>query len=1204
MKRNHWFTGGNKQSRSNRRRGGRGLTLESLEDRRLLAVTASFSATTGILSVVGDSSDNVIEISRAANGNILVNNGNVQIQGGTATTQNTARIFGFGLAGNDQISLNEVNGALPDAVLLGGSGNDLLIGGSGQDILSGSSGNDTLRGRGDDDRLFGGTGNDVLLGDAGNDQVRGQAGSDLLIHNNGDGSDFLEGGDGNDFVQVNGANGAGDDFSIDPNGSRVRFQRNNLGLFTLDIGTTENLDVNGQGGSDVIVGSVGLQGLISLDLDGGEGNDLLIGGDGVDVLRGGAGNDTLIGSRGNDIALGEAGNDLFVHNNGDGSDFLEGGSGNDTVQANGSDAAGDDFSIAPNGQRVRFQRDNLGLFTLNIGTTENLDVNGQGGNDIIQASVGLAGLISLDLDGGEGNDLLIGGDGADVLRGGAGNDTLLGNRGNDVVLGEEGNDLLIVNNGDGSDFLEGGEGIDTVQVNGSNTAGDDFVIEPNGDRVRFERNNLGLFTLNIGTTENLDVNGQGGSDSIQGVAGLADLIALDLDGGEGNDLLIGGDGADVLRGGAGNDTLLGRAGNDVKLGQDGNDLLIVNDGDGSDFLEGGEGLDTVQVNGDNSAGDSFRIDPNGQRVRFRRTNLGLFTLDIGTTENLDVNGQGGSDVILGATGLNGLIQLDLDGGDDNDLLIGGDGADVLRGGAGDDTLLGNRGNDIVLGQDGDDLLIVNNGDGSDFLEGGDGNDVVQVNGSNTERDVINVSANGNRVQVERSNLAAFTLDIGTTETIDINALGGNDSVRGSAGLAALTRLEIDGGAGRDLLVGGDGDDLIVGGNDIDLLFGRDGNDQLIGGEGGDFVLGEDGNDLIVIDEHNGNDFVEGGRGRDTVQITTADGSGATPLAETPAVAPSSRSLDFEPQAVSLNRPDLARVPAPSPQNDSAATRNADGSDELVRLIGSLEKNSVEEQGRGVLSTLVELGLDDGSAENVLQNLQVLSPVARERKDTTEELAEATTALQEAEAALADPGEINPSASADGGEEIVVRRNGRALRVDRTDFDPFSHHVGGVEVLDLRTRGGNDKVTLESLAGVADLQTIVVDTGDGDDVLNATDLDAVFSLIGRGGEGNDILFGGSGNDVLLGEDGRDIIIANDGNDFVSGGDGNDVLISGDGNDVILGSDGNDVLSGGRGNDILLAGEGNDVLNGGADVDFLDGGPGQDSAINGETVINVP
>ena len=1053
--------------RKNSRRKKRGSietpVFESLEGRVLMAVTASFSPTTGTLSVVGDALDNVMNISRAPDGRILINNGQVAVQGGTPDINNTNRIFGFGLDGNDQITLNEFNGALPEAVFLGGAGNDLLIGGSGKDFLLGGSGNDTIRGADNEDRLFGGTGNDVLLGDRGNDRVEGQDGSDLLIWNNGDGSDFMEGGAGNDFVQVNGANGAGDDFSIDPNGQRVRFQRNNLGLFTLDIGTTENLDVNGQGGSDVIIGSVGLNGLIDLDLDGGEGNDLLIGGDGIDVLRGGAGNDTLLGGRGNDIMLGQDDSDLLIWNNGDGSDFMEGGAGTDTVQVNGADGAGDDFSIDPNGQRVRFQRNNLGLFTLDIGTTENLDVNGQGGSDVIVGSVGLNGLISLDLDGGEGNDLLIGGDGIDVLRGGAGNDTLLGNRGNDVVLGQDGDDLLIVNNGDGSDFLEGGEDNDTVQVNGSNTAGDDFRINPNGDRVRFRRINLSQFTLNIGTTEALDVNGQGGGDVIIASNGLASLTVLDLDGGEGNDLLIGGDGEDVLRGGAGNDTLIGGRGNDVMLGQDGNDLLIWNNGDGSDFMEGGEGLDTVQVNGANGAGDSFRIDPNGDRVRFRRTNLGLFTLDIGTTENLDVNGQGGSDVIIGSVGLNGLIDLDLDGGEGNDLLIGGDGADVLRGGAGNDTLLGNRGNDIVLGQDGDDLLIVNDGDGSDFLEGGADNDTVQVNGSNTDRDVILISPNGQRVTVERTNLDTFTLDIGTTETLDINTLAGNDSVTGSVGLAGLISLDIDGGLGFDILTGGDGDDRLDGGGDNDLLRGRDGNDVLIGNQGNDFVFGENGNDLIVINEGDGSDLVEGGLGRDTVQVSTGN------------------------------------------QDD----------------------------------------------------------------------------------------------------ELEFNAFGRVVRLTRVNEGAtFTHNIGSTEVIDTRTNGGNDKVTLNDLASVPNLQTIVVDGGEGDDVINGTNLNAALSFIARGREGNDILFGGAGNDVLIGDDGRDIIIANAGNDHLNGGNGNDILISGDGNDVLIGGNDNDVLSGGNGNDILLAGDGNDTMNGGADTDFLDGGSGQDSAINGETVINVP
>lgn len=1189
----------NRHRPASRRRVG----LESLESRRLLAVTASFSDLTGTLSIVGDAADNVINVSRADNGTILINNGEVAVSGGTPTVSNTSRIFAFGLAGNDQITLNEFNGALPDAVFLGSSGNDLLIGGAGADFLLGGSGNDTLRGAGNDDRLFGGSGNDVLLGDRGNDRVEGQDGSDLLIWNNGDGSDFLEGGEGNDFVQVNGANGAGDDFSIDPNGNRVRFQRNNLGLFTLDIGTTENLDVNGQGGSDVIVGSVGLNGLIDLDLDGGEGNDLLIGGDGIDVLRGGAGNDTLIGNRGNDIALGEAGSDLLIWNNGDGSDFLEGGSGTDTVQVNGADGAGDDFSVSPNGSRVRFQRDNLGLFTLDIGTTENLDVNGQGGNDIIIGSVGLNGLIGLDFDGGEGNDLLIGGDGSDVLRGGAGNDTLIGNRGNDIVLGQDGEDLLVVNDGDGSDFLEGGEGLDTVQVNGSNTAGDDFRIDPNGERVRFRRINLGQFLLNIGTTENLDVNGQGGGDVIIASTGLADLTSLDLDGGEGNDLLIGSDGIDVLRGGAGNDTLVGGRGNDIKLGEAGDDLLIWNNGDGSDLMEGGEGRDTVQINGANDAGDSFRVDPNGDRVRFRRTNLGLFSLDIATTENLDVNGQGGSDVIIGAVGLANLISLDFDGGEGNDLLIGGDGIDVLRGGAGNDTMLGNRGNDIVLGEAGDDLLILNDGDGSDFLEGGDGDDTLQVNGSNTERDVILVQPNGNRVQVERTNLETFLLDVGTIETIDINTLGGNDSVTGSVGLAGLTSLDIDGGLGFDILTGGDGNDRLDGGFDSDLLRGRDGNDVLIGNRGNDFVFGENGNDLIVINEGDGSDLIEGGLGRDTVQITTSDGgdieSQNTATGTTPTEVALGAQLELDAENGVSAVPGSRRLSSVQPIT-TAAKVPVTGAPDFQPLVDALLANQGLTKAADVLNQSVELGLDDnGAAADAATKLARTRRFGGERQETPDDGSKQGRATADAEA-----GVFLASGALDGGDEIVIRASRRTAVVERVNFSPFRHTIGATEVIDLRTRGGDDEVTIESLDSVTNLQTLVVDLGEGDDILNATNLDAAFALIGRGREGNDILFGGAGNDVLLGDDGRDIIIANDGNDFVSGGEGNDILISGDGNDVLLGSDGNDVLSGGRGNDILLAGDGNDTMNGGADFDFLDGGAGQDSAINGETVINVP
>jgi len=196
-----------------------------------------------------------------------------------------------------------------------------------------------------------------------------------------------------------------------------------------------------------------------------------------------------------------------------------------------------------------------------IENTARIVVESLGGDDQVKLEPWGGPLPGAELDGGEGNDLLIGGDGADVLRGGAGNDTLLGGRGNDVVLGQDGNDLLIVNDGDGSDFFEGGEGFDFVQVNGSNTAGDDFTIEPDGDRAQVRRNNLSLFTLNIGTTENIDVHGQGGSDVIIGSVGLSGLLSLH--GGWGNDLLVGGEGPDRLDGGPGTDFCDGGAGRDT-----------------------------------------------------------------------------------------------------------------------------------------------------------------------------------------------------------------------------------------------------------------------------------------------------------------------------------------------------------------------------------------------------------------------------------------------------------------------------------------------------------------------------------------------------------------------------------------------------------------------------------------------------------------
>jgi len=145
------------------------------------SITAVFIAPVNVLAVIGTAQDDGSTVSRDAAGRLLVNDGAVPILGGSPTVANTTLIEIFGLAGNDKLALDEVNGALPNALMFGGAGNDTLIGGSGADQLFGEAGNDTLLGKGGDDFLFGGAGNDVLIGGPGQDIMDGGPGNNVLI---------------------------------------------------------------------------------------------------------------------------------------------------------------------------------------------------------------------------------------------------------------------------------------------------------------------------------------------------------------------------------------------------------------------------------------------------------------------------------------------------------------------------------------------------------------------------------------------------------------------------------------------------------------------------------------------------------------------------------------------------------------------------------------------------------------------------------------------------------------------------------------------------------------------------------------------------------------------------------------------------------------------------------------------------------------
>ena len=484
-----------------------------------MAIKAKFSPAAGLLSVFGDGQDNTITTSRDAAGRILVNGGAVSVDGGTSTVANTSLIQVFGQAGNDTIALDEANGALPAAQLFGGAGNDTLTGGSGNDQLFGGAGNDVILGKGGDDLLFGGAGNDTLTGGAGSDQVFGEAGNDRMIWNPGDGSDLFEGGDGTDTAEVNGGNGA-ETFSIVANGSRVRFDRTSPAPFFIDIGTTENLVVNANGGDDIITAGNGLATLIQLTIDGGTGNDRITGGDGNDMLIGGDGDDVIAGGRGNDNALLGTGNDTFVWNPGDGSDVVDGGDGFDTLQFNGANI-GENFTISANGDHARLTRD-IGGITMDLDTVETIDLDTLAGTDMVTV-----------------NDL------------------------SNTDVSQVNIDLSANGVGDGV--------VDTVVINA--TDGDDVIIVTNNNGVVTVSGLASTTTISgFDADDRIVINGLGGDDVIE-ASGLNGML-LTANGGVGDDILIGSHGNDTLNGDAGDDVLIGNGGIDVLNGGPGSNVVL------------------------------------------------------------------------------------------------------------------------------------------------------------------------------------------------------------------------------------------------------------------------------------------------------------------------------------------------------------------------------------------------------------------------------------------------------------------------------------------------------------------------------------------------------------------------------------------------------------------------------------------------------
>jgi Ca2+-binding RTX toxin-like protein len=547
-----------------------------------MTITAFYVPGTKTLAVLGDAANNVISVGRNSAGDLLVNNGAIQINGARASASNTNRISIFGFGGNDTLKIDETNGKMPQAVLFGGNGNDTLIGGSGIDFLFGDAGNDIVDGNGGDDQ--------ASLGD----------GDDTFIWDPGDGSDRIEGGGGLDRLIFNGSND-NEVFDLSANGTRLKLLRD-LGNIVMDTAGVEAVDINALGGTDKItVNNLAATAVRSVNLS----------------------LESLFNS-----GVGDTQTDQVI---------LNGTDNADTIAVLATPGSSQSYQVTGLPSLINVKGSEA---------IDRLTINGLGGDDTLTATTLPAVLTQLTLDGGAGNDSFIGGRGNDLILGGDGNDLVNGGAGDDVAFLGAGDDVFIWNPGDGSDIVEGQAGQDTLRFVGANVSeqitvsangsraklfrdvanitmdfnnteqldvialdGQDMItlndmsgtgvkqinldlagntplsgdgqldrIIINGtnhdDAIIVKNNNTAIQVfglaanisiMNADRNDVLDIKSLGGNDILDASALAANRISLRLSGDAGDDVLVGSAGDDVLDGGASDDVLLGGQGTDVLL---------------------------------------------------------------------------------------------------------------------------------------------------------------------------------------------------------------------------------------------------------------------------------------------------------------------------------------------------------------------------------------------------------------------------------------------------------------------------------------------------------------------------------------------------------------------------------------------------------------------------------------------------------------
>ena len=606
--------------------------------------------------------------------------------------------------------------------------------------------------------------------------------------------------------------------------------------------------------------------MTALNLTGNTEAQIVAGNMGKNVLNGGGGQDTLIGLGGDDTYVVAATD-----------------SGNVTIQ----EAAGDNDALNVTGTgnfNLSTKSDTASIETIRVEAGFNATLTGNSVSQTLDASLATG---SVTLIGGGGADTLIGGQDVDTFvvdsaddviqdrlattgttsteantvsfsgaKGGfdladdinvsviqtsnaagaadatgTGDVYLVGNNFNQRITGNAGNNILdgqgaAKSNATGAtaaglgDTLDGGAGNDIYRIYTEN----DRVIDASGTDI--------IYTSSA-TTNLTVVAAASAIETLSAFDQSSSAINYALTGDANDQRIIGAQGNDTLVGGGGKDTLIGLGGDDrytitanatqanntviQEAAGGGNDVLTLV---GSESYTLGKGVEIERINVDATFNDTLKGNEFNQVLDASAVTIG--------TQNVTLNGGGGTDTLIGGAGNDTFIVddasdviIDTKGGPNSIQFSGSGGYDlaagvnvtslsVATGNTNSVYLVGNEFSQTITGGSGNDIL---NGDGglsgaTDTLIGGAGDDIYRVWNAG---DVVQEGAGGGFDTVYTS----VNYALGTGQ--EIEQLSASDQ-------SATGAITLIGNAGANRIIGNQGANILAGGDGQDVLIGLGGAD--------------------------------------------------------------------------------------------------------------------------------------------------------------------------------------------------------------------------------------------------------------------------------------------------------------------------------------------------------------------------------------------